>query len=123
MRLADELLDVSRISAARLHLSPEEMDLAQLARDVAERLDESAQRAGCALDLRAPAPVRGFWDRLRLDQVLSNLLTNAFKFGPGRPVVVEVLRAGGDALLRVEDRASESTTRTSGGSSGGSSAP
>ncbi len=104
VRLADELLDVSRISAARLHLSPEEMDLAQLARDVAERLDESAQRSGCPLELRAPAPVTGFWDRLRLDQVLSNLLTNAFKFGPGRPVVVEVSAGGGDALLHVADQ-------------------
>ncbi len=103
IRLADELLDVSRISTARLHLDPEEMDLSQLARDVADRLEDSARRAGCALELRTPGPVTGFWDRLRLDQVLSNLLTNAFKFGPGKPVVVEASTQGGDALLRVSD--------------------
>ena len=104
IRLADELLDVSRISAARLHLNPEEMDLAQLARDVVDRFDESARRADCALELRALTPVAGFWDRLRLDQVLSNLLTNALKFGAGEPVVVEVSAQGADALLTVADR-------------------
>lgn len=104
IRLADELLDVSRISAARLHLNPEEMDLAQLARDVVERLEDSARRADCTLELRARGPVAGFWDRLRLDQVLSNLLTNALKFGAGEPVVVEVSAQGSDASLSVADR-------------------
>jgi PAS domain S-box-containing protein len=104
IRLADELLDVSRISAARLHLNPEEMDLSQLARDVVERLEESARRADCTLEVKAHGTVAGFWDRLRLDQVLSNLLTNALKFGAGEPVVVEVSAQGADALLSVADR-------------------
>jgi PAS domain S-box-containing protein len=104
IRLADELLDVSRMSSARLHLSPEEMDLAQLARDVLERLEDSARRADCTLELRAPRPVTGFWDRLRLDQALSNLLTNAMKFGAGEPIAVEVSEDGEAAVLSVTDR-------------------
>ena len=63
IRLADELLDVSRISAGTLHLDPEEMDLALLARDLVERLEESARRAGCTLTVEAPGSVSGFWDR------------------------------------------------------------
>ena len=104
IRLADELLDVSRISAARLHLNPEEMDLSHLARDVVERLEDSARRADCTLALKSSESVPGFWDRLRLDQVLSNLLTNALKFGAGEPVVVEVSAQGADASLSVTDR-------------------
>jgi PAS domain S-box-containing protein len=104
IRLADELLDVSRISAARLHLNPEEMDLSQLARDVVERLEDSARRADCTLEMKAHGAVPGFWDRLRLDQVLSNLLTNALKFGAGEPVVVEVSAQGANASLSVADR-------------------
>ena len=104
IRLADELLDVSRISAGTLHLNPEETDLALVARDVAERVEESARRAGCTLEVRAPRAVTGFWDRLRLEQVLLNLLTNAMKFGAGKPVLVEVETQGGDASLSVTDR-------------------
>jgi PAS domain S-box-containing protein len=104
IRLTDELLDVSRISAGALHLNPEETDLSVLARDVVERLEESARRAGCSLEVRAPGAVTGFWDRLRLDQVVSNLLTNALKFGAGEPVLVEVSLQGNDASLTVADR-------------------
>jgi signal transduction histidine kinase len=103
IRLADELLDVSRISAGSLHLDPEEMDLALLARDLVERLEESAGRAGCTLTVRAPVGVSGFWDRLRLEQVLSNLLTNALKFGAGEPVEVGVSSVGDEAILFVRD--------------------
>ncbi len=103
IRLADELLDVSRISAGSLHLDPEEMDLALLARDVVERLEESARRAGCTITVHAPGRVSGFWDRLRMEQVLSNLLTNALKFGAGEPVEVGVSTAGDEAVLFVRD--------------------
>ena len=104
IRLADDLLDVSRMSSARLHLSPEEMDLAQLARDVLERLEDTARRADCVLDLRAPRPVTGYWDRMRLDQALSNLLTNAMKFGAGKPITVAVSAESGEAFVSVADR-------------------
>ena len=103
VRLADELLDVSRISAGSLHLDPEEVDLGSLSRDVAERLEESARRAGCGLTVNAPEGVVGFWDRLRLDQVLSNLLTNAMKFGAGEPIEVSVAARGETALMTVTD--------------------
>jgi len=103
IRLADELLDVSRISAGTLHLAPEEMDLALLARDLVERLEESARRAGCVLTIDAPGRVGGFWDRVRLEQVLSNLLTNALKFGAGEPVEVGVSSVGDEAILFVRD--------------------
>jgi len=103
IRLADELLDVSRISAGTLHLDPEEVDLALLAREAVERLEEGARRAGCALTVDAPGPVSGFWDRVRLEQILSNLLTNALKFGAGDPVEVRVSSVGDDAVLLVRD--------------------
>jgi signal transduction histidine kinase len=104
IRLADELLDVSRMSSAGLHLNHEEMDLVVLAREVVDRLEENARRADCALELRADGPVNGFWDRLRLDQALSNLLTNALKFGAGEPVIVAASVDDGQAVLTVADR-------------------
>jgi signal transduction histidine kinase len=103
-RLVGELLDVSRLSSGQLVLELEEVDLAGLAREVTERLGEQAQRAGCALTVSGPeAPVVGRWDRLRVDQVLTNLLANAFKYGVGKPIELRLERVGPAARVVVRD--------------------
>ncbi|MFO0961028.1 MAG: HAMP domain-containing sensor histidine kinase [Isosphaeraceae bacterium] len=103
-RLIENLLDVSRIRERRIDLDPETFDLGDLAREVLGRLRETARAAGCALEMPADGPVVGVFDRLKLDQVLTNLLTNAIKYGQGRPVTVRALRDGEDAILEVADQ-------------------
>ncbi len=102
-RLVGSLLDLSRITARRLELELEEVDLAEVARDVVARFEEEAGRAGCTLRLDAPEAVTGTWDRLRLDQVITNLLANAVKYGPGKPVDVRVRGEPGHAVISVRD--------------------
>jgi signal transduction histidine kinase len=104
IKLVDSLLDVSRITAGRMELCPEEFDISALAREVASRFMESARENGSALEVRAPDPLVGVWDPMRLDQVLTNLLSNAVKFGAGTPIEVAV--QGDDAAVRlvVSDR-------------------
>ncbi|WP_164021392.1 ATP-binding protein [Pyxidicoccus trucidator] len=101
--LVDGLLDVSRISAGRLELNPEPMDLALLLRDIRAAFEAECTRAGCDLRLHAPAAVVGPWDRLRLEQVVTHLLANALKYGAGRPIHLRVEELHGSALLTVED--------------------
>jgi PAS domain S-box-containing protein len=101
--LVDNLLDVSRISAGRLRLELEEVDLSSVAAELLSRFAPSAEKLGCALELHAPEPVFGRWDRLRVEQVVTNLLTNALKYGAGRPVVVHVEEDGERARLTVKD--------------------
>jgi PAS domain S-box-containing protein len=102
-RLVSELMDVSRISAGKLHLEMEEVDLAAVTRDVVRRFATEAAKARCELVLVANEPVSGRWDRFRMDQVVTNLLTNALKFGAGRPVELKVTREGDLARLAVRD--------------------
>ncbi|MBZ4421747.1 ATP-binding sensor histidine kinase [Myxococcus sp. RHSTA-1-4] len=102
-RLVGELLDVSRIQSGRLHLNLEEVDLAALVREGAERFQEGLEQAGCPLRLRAEGPVVGRWDRTRLEQVVTNLLSNALKFGAGKPIEVTVEEREGRARLVVRD--------------------
>jgi PAS domain S-box-containing protein len=102
--LVDNLLDVSRITAGRMKLELEDVDLAALAAELVARFTPSASQLGCVLELHAPTPVLGRWDRLRVEQVVTNLLTNALKYGAGRPVVVRVVGGGARALLTVQDQ-------------------
>jgi len=93
-RLIAELMDVSRITAGRLELELEEIDLSALVRDVVGRLDEEATRTHSHVEIRASLPVIGMWDRTRVEQIVTNLLTNAFKFGGGKPIEITVEESG-----------------------------
>lgn len=76
-RLVEELLDVTRLEAGKFTLTRERVELNGLVHDVVESLGEALQRAGCALEL-VPAPkAEGNWDRVRIEQVFTNLLKNA----------------------------------------------
>jgi signal transduction histidine kinase len=70
---------------------------------VVSSLSDQAARAGCAVSLLAPAVVTGNWDRFRIEQVITNLLTNAYKYGAGKPVAVSVEAVGDVARLRVRN--------------------
>ncbi|QRK08955.1 DUF4118 domain-containing protein [Archangium violaceum] len=105
-RLADlvsNLLDVSRISTGRMRLRVEEVDLSEVTREVVARFKSEAERAGCALELHAREPVVGMWDRLRLEQILTNLLSNSIKYGAGRPIHIHVEEDDNQARLEVRD--------------------
>ncbi|MCK8498936.1 ATP-binding protein [Myxococcus fulvus] len=101
--LVDHLLDVSRVSLGRLALEPTEVDLGQAVRDAVDRMEEVFAVAGCTVRVEIPEPLQGRWDSLRLDQVLVNLLTNAAKYGAGRPVQVSA-SAEGEARVRLSVR-------------------
>ncbi|WP_235685560.1 MULTISPECIES: GAF domain-containing sensor histidine kinase [Corallococcus] len=101
--LVDSLLDVSRITAGRLRLELEELDLASVAAEILYRFSAAAAQSGTELGLEAPVPVVGRWDRLRLEQVVTNLVSNALKYGAGQPVVVGVEARGTLARLTVKD--------------------
>jgi PAS domain S-box-containing protein len=114
-RLVDTLFDVSQITAGQLHLQREPFDLSEAVTAVVAGLAEQAVRASCVVSVDAPEAVIGNWDRFRIEQVITNLLTNAFKYGAGKPVVMSVQAAGGVARLRVRDEgpgiASDATER------------
>jgi PAS domain S-box-containing protein len=103
-RLISELMDISKISAGRLRLELEEVDLAAVVTEAAQRLDDEAARSGTPLEVRAEAPVVGRWDRVRVEQVVTNLVTNALKFGAGQPVAISVEGDGPIARLTISDR-------------------
>jgi PAS domain S-box-containing protein len=102
-RLIDELLDVGRIRSGQLVMALEPTDLAAVAREVVSRMKLEIERSGSAVSMEARGSVVGRWDGSRLDQVITNLLGNALKFGDGRPVEVRIWADDGHAYLSVVD--------------------
>ncbi len=102
--LVGDLLDVSRIAAGRLTLVPEDLDLGALVREVVARYEPQAARAGSTLRLECGEQgLTGRWDLLRLEQVVTNLVDNAVKYGEGRPIHVKVEGTEGGVRLTVRD--------------------
>ncbi len=101
--LVDDMLDISHISAGRLSLQKEQFDLTHLAHEVVERLTPLAQQSACTLKMEPSGPIWGEWDRFRMDQVITNLVANAIKYGAGTPITVRVGKVGNQALVEIQD--------------------
>jgi signal transduction histidine kinase len=111
--LVDALLDVSRAAAGQLQLRLEDVDLDDVVRAVAVRLKDDLAAAGCSLSLivtgeggrgTTKAPIFGRWDRLRLDEVITNFLSNAIKYGAGKPIQLRLSATDAVATIEVEDQ-------------------
>ena len=105
VRLIDDLLDVSRISRGMISLQPERCDLRAIVEEAVQDQGTLFQACDLSLDLELPKePLWVFGDRIRLAQVLGNLLDNARKFTPaGGTVTVSLTLKGSIATLTVRD--------------------
>jgi signal transduction histidine kinase len=107
MQQVEHLIDVADLASGHpLTLSKMELDLSELAFAIISEEREKAERLGCVLSLEASEPVIGRYDRIRLRQLSSHLLDNAFKFGAGKPVQMSVGRDTARAFIRVIDHGS-----------------
>jgi two-component system OmpR family sensor kinase len=103
-KLVDELLDVSRINAGQMQIEREEFDLREMVRENLLRFKNEISDAGCELDVHLPYEVKGYWDPLRIEQVFVNVLTNAIKYGRGKPIRISLETNSDRVILKVIDR-------------------
>ncbi len=104
-RIVDDLLEVCSGALGKLAFRPEVVDLAEVVAAAAETVEHLVSRRGHHLTVSLPAePLLVFADRLRLEQVLTNLLANAAEHtAPGGQVRLSAEAEGGYAVLRVQD--------------------
>ncbi|KYG09948.1 hypothetical protein BE21_15110 [Sorangium cellulosum] len=103
-QLVSSLLDVTHLQRGCLSLERTDLDLVSLMREVVARFARDLANAGSGVSIDAGAPVVGRWDRSRLAQVISNLLSNALKFGAGKPIEIRIGARDGWAWFSVKDQ-------------------
>ena len=104
-RLVDDLLDMSRITRGKIKLQKERIDLAPLVHEAIDLVRTACEASEVELNVdvtSSPLPIEG--DRVRMAQVLNNLLTNACKYtDPGGRITVTVEEDEGSCVIRVRD--------------------
>lgn len=103
VKQATMLLDTSRVNAGRLQLHFEKVDLVEVITEVTEscRLEAGFHRS--SFNVVAPEALQGRWDRMAVEQIVTNLVSNAIKYGDGQPIHLIVDPHGAAARLRVRD--------------------
>ena len=90
LKRAGTLLDVSRITSGKFRLALAPCDLGHIVREIATTFEEAARYAGASIKVDAPDSLPGIWDRLALEQIIDNLVSNAIKYGGKSQVIVSV---------------------------------
>jgi signal transduction histidine kinase len=103
-QLIETMLDLSRFSSGRLEMRPDKVALRELIDDVVSRLQPQLDRANCSIDVVCDLGMVGEWDQFRMEQVFINLITNAIKYGPEKPIHIVVRQERGSMLISVEDQ-------------------
>jgi PAS domain S-box-containing protein len=88
-RLLDELLDVTRMRLGKLSLDLQDTDLSEITRETIERFSPDAERTGSTIKARLTPDVIGRWDSGRLEEITNNLISNAIKYGDGKPIEIQ----------------------------------
>lgn len=104
LKLVANLLDVSLISADRLILEREKVDLSRLIEEVCQSFAREYEINGVTLSTHIENNIVGSFDKIRIEQVVVNLLSNALKYGSGKPVELSLQKEKDKINLSVKDQ-------------------
>ncbi len=104
IKLIEEMLDFSRIGTENLKISKNHFSLSEVVYELVERLRPHIDSQGVEVKLEIQKDVTGMWDQFRIEQVLTNLITNAIKYGNHKSFQVSLARNEQLAILEVIDQ-------------------
>ena len=102
-KMINDLLNISLITTGRLNLELEEADLVTITKEVMSRFSEKLEQDGQQITIESDEKVMTVCDKLRIEQVLTNLISNAIKYGQGNPIHIRIFH-NGHAIIRIQDR-------------------
>lgn len=104
IKLIEEMLDFSRIGTENLKISKNHFSLSDMVYELVERLQPHIDSQGVEAKLKIEKNIAGIWDQFRIEQVLTNLITNALKYGDHKSFQVTLRRHEQNAILEVIDQ-------------------
>lgn len=102
INLIQILLDVTRIQSGKFTFSFEKFNVQDVVKEVLDRHKEIIDASDCKVKVSNDLKVDVFWDKTRIEQVITNLLTNAIKYAPG-DIEITVAEKGDLIALQVQD--------------------
>lgn len=101
--LIDNLLDVSRMNTGKMVLTYEMFDLVELSNDILDGYRDEITKSGSNLTPHFPVKMPVYLDRLRIEQLLTNFLVNALKYGNQKPIDWTISQEDNLILIRFKD--------------------
>lgn len=101
--IVNDLVDISLITTGRIALQKENTDLVDITKQVKTSFSEVLKRSKIKLNVKSKSPVIGKWDKMRIEQVITNLFSNAIKYGNNKPIEIQILKSGSNAKFIIKD--------------------
>lgn len=102
-KLVDQILDVARIQSGHLELEREGFELSELVVEVLEQFQPQLDAAAVEVRLDFQSKAVGNWDRHRIDQVVTNILSNVIRYASSAPLIIRLRLSEGFAFLEFRD--------------------
>lgn len=103
IRFVNNLLDFSKITSRGVELELEQVELTGVVDETIDRVSAEMNFKTEFVQLNAPKEIFGMWDRFRIEQVITNLLSNAMKYGNGKSIEIRLKEYDESVTIEVED--------------------
>lgn len=103
-KMISDLSNVSLITTGRMQLEPTEIDLAAIVKEAVGHVKISMRKPDYPINISIDGTFVGIYDKVRIEQVITNLLTNAIKYGNNKPIDVKIEKKANAYHLVVQDR-------------------
>lgn len=102
-KMITDLLNVSLIRRGRMQLELEQVDLSEITKEIVKRFSEKARKENVEIQLKTHNNLKGYFDKVKIEQVITNLISNALKYGEQKPILVALSKAGSIGRISVKD--------------------
>lgn len=104
-RLVEDMLDVSRISKGNFKIRPEPFELCSLITDILDQLRKVYPSTNIKFpEFERCEPIEVSWDKIRIEQVITKVVTNAIRYGLGKDITIKSFKKDNDAFIEVMDK-------------------
>lgn len=101
--MINDLLNVSLMTTGKMSLDYQKMDLVKTTENVKESFSEWLKKEKYAVKIESEGEVIGEWDKTRIEQAVTNLFSNAIKYGRNKPINIKITNRGKSAKFIIKD--------------------